>query len=235
MNKLDISDEFIGAVIQRVCPLVEQETGWALQPTTLRWRVLPKERGYEEILQRRLRSAGVAMDENAPRSLLERLVELTLEANILAAYDPGSQTIFIIRENVDESNPQGISVILAHELVHRGQHLHHPELFSQADVVIRSVYDELESGEFESKRAIEKIESMQATMTLIESHAAYVQQQIAHKYYPEAQIETHFNLLTLLFSLLFGVKTAQYTGSLPEIARASANGEMDNLYRTYLS
>ena len=71
MTKLDINNMLVGNLIAQIAPIVERETGWSLDLPDLSWRVLPKSRGYEEIVQRRLRNAGVAVEENArslPRS-----------------------------------------------------------------------------------------------------------------------------------------------------------------------
>lgn len=232
-SRINVTDELIAELITRVAPLVEQETGWDLALSTLKSKALPKNRGYEEILLGRLQSAGITIDEDSPRFLIERLVELVLEANIYAAYDPGTQTIYMIRENVDDSNLHGMMVILAHELVHRGQHIQHPEMFARADAVIREIYADLINGvhRIDEESVMEKIQSMQSSMTLMESHATFVQQQITARYFPDAQIETHFNLMSLFFRLAGGAKISQYTQGLPEIARAVRNGQIDSLYQ----
>ena len=230
-KRLVVNDALITDLITQVAPLVEQETGWDLALPGLKCKVLPKDRGFEEIVIGRLHSAGIEFNPDSPRFLLDRLVELVLEDNIYAAYDTGTQTIFAIEENVDDSNLHGLKVILAHELVHRGQHLHHPELFSRVDAVIRSMYTDLMSGAIDLEQIMVKVQNMQAAMTLIESHAVYVQRQITLKYFSDARLETHFNLMSMLFQAAGGAKISQYTDGLPMVANAAMNGQIDSLYQ----
>jgi len=230
MTKLDVTNMLVGDLIARVAPLVEHETGWSLDLPDLRWGVLPKHRGFEEIVQGRLRNIG-AVVEDGPRSLPERLVEIVLEANILAAYEPGSATLFVVRENVDDSNLQGLMVILAHELVHRGQHLHHPELFARVDAASRALYQSLAAERIDPQELNAMLSSIQSPMTLIESHATYIQQRIQSTWFPQAQIESHFNFLTVLGVVLAGQKSRQYTDGLPEVAQAAGSGQLDALFQ----
>jgi len=229
MTKLDINNMLVGNLIAQIAPIVERETGWSLDVPELNWRVLPKSRGYEEIVQRRLRNTGVAVEENA-RSLPERMLEVALEANILAAYEPGSNMLFVVRENVDDSNLQGLMVILTHELVHRGQHVHHPELFERVDATVRMMVEQLATAGPDPQQTRAWLDSIQSTMTLIESHATYVQQRIQARYFPEAKIERHFNFLTIMGMAFAGQKAAQYTSGLPLVAQAAESGQIEQLF-----
>jgi len=67
-------------------------------------------------------------------------------------------------------------------------------------------------------------------MTLLESHAAYVQGRLRQAYFPEARIESHFNLGTLLMRWVGAGKVAQYTDGLPKVAAAVASGSVESLY-----
>lgn len=229
MTRLDVTNGLIGKLIYQVAPLVQRETGWDLQLSTLNWEVLPQELGYENIVLGRLRGAGVPVNEG-PRPLAERLVEYALEAAILAAYDPNTAMIMVVRENVDDSNLDGLTIILAHELVHRGQHINHPDLFVRLDDAIRSIYADLNQDAFDLQQGKKKIDSIQVVMTIIESHAAFVQHKVMREFYPNAKIENHFNLFNLFSQILGSSKTEQYTYGLPRIADAASRGMMDQLY-----
>ncbi|NLG99778.1 MAG: hypothetical protein GX491_20675 [Chloroflexi bacterium] len=121
MPKIDVTPELVGRLINQVAPLVEFTTRWSLDLQTLKYRVLPKNRGYEEIVLARFAGVGLPVEIDKPRSPGELLIEYMLENNILGAYEPSTQEILVVRENVDESNLDGLRLILAHELVHRGQ------------------------------------------------------------------------------------------------------------------
>jgi hypothetical protein len=68
-------------------------------------------------------------------------------------------------------------------------------------------------------------------MTLLESHASYIQALLQQTYYPNGQIETPFNLARLLMRLVGGPKLAQYTDGLPQITAAYQAGDIDRLYQ----
>ncbi|MFL7892260.1 MAG: hypothetical protein ACK2UM_15900 [Anaerolineales bacterium] len=233
MSKLDVNDQLIEALLGRVAPLVERTTGWNLDLVNLRSKVIPKERGYEEILLGRLRDLGFFVDEDMPRPLLDRLVEYLVESSVQAAYQTGKGELLVVRENVDDSNLDGLCVVIAHELVHRGQHINHPEIFQQIEETVHRVIapyfsspDQIDLGEL-----LQALNEIQPFMTLIESHAAYIQQLIANRYYPQARIETHFTLPIMIFRLFGSQKLSQYTDGLPAIATAISSGEMEYLYR----
>lgn len=233
MGKLDVNDSLIRTLINEASVHVERATGWDLDITTLKSRVLPKERGYEEVLLGRLRSLGRDVDENAPRSLVDRLVEYIIEANVLAAYQPGTGELLVVRENVDESNLDGLRLVLSHELVHRGQHLHHGQVFSRVDENLRLAMKALESSPPNIEGSLGYMEKTQEAMTLIESHAAYITARLKQEVYPQAQIESHFNLAAVLMRVLVGPKVTQYTQGLPMVADAVSSGGLENLFRRF--
>mgnify|MGYP001085872217 CR=1 FL=1 len=232
MPRLDMTDALIQIVVQEMSPLVERLTGWSLQLATLRQRVLPKERGYEEILLSRMQAAGVNVEDDSPRNIMERLAEYMLEETVLAAYEPGSGEILVIRENVDDSNLDGLRLVVAHELVHRGQHVNHREIFAQVDQSTRSVCQMALDSDSARVMALEHLQRIQPAMTMLESHAMYVQNTIKRLYLPKAVIESHFNLAVMLMRLLAAPKAAQYTGAVPAVARAARNGTLEDLYRS---
>lgn len=235
MPRLDITEGLIQTVVQDMAPLVERLTGWDLQLPTLQVRVLPKDQGYEEIVLGRMQQAGVPVDPAAGRNFFERIAEYMIEETVLGAYDPGRQTLLVVRENVDDSNIDGLRLVVAHELVHRGQHINHPEVFNQADETVRGVCQlDLES---ESTRmlALEAMNKIQPLMSMLESHAMYVQNTIQRLYLPRAVIESHFNLGILLMRILAAPKLSQYSEALPAIHQASRKGGVDELYRRLLN
>lgn len=232
MKKLDVTENLIRELIEEVAPLVSGLTKWNLAIGSLGIRVLPKDRGYEEVLLGQLRGAGVNIDEDEPRSLMERMIEYVIEANVLGAYQSSTQKILIIRENVDESNLNGLKLVVAHELVHRGQHVNFAHLFDRVDGIIREIfYYLLQEGAslFEAMRKIDKVKQL---MTVIESHAYYVQQLLQQSHFPDAKIESHFNFATLLMKLFGQEKISQYTEGIPQVKAAMASGDIDSLYRS---
>lgn len=230
MKKLNITCDLIQNIVKDITPLIENLTQWQLRINTLRILVLPKNQGYEEVILGRLRGAGILIDKNHPRSIIEKLLEHVIEANILGAYQPGTQEIIIIRENVDESNIDGLKLIIGHELVHRGQHLYFKHLFDQVDERIKNIFGYINSDMVSLKEITQEMEKIRPIMSLIESHAYYIQNVLKQNYFPEAKIESHFNVATVLMSTFGKAKTSQYTEKIPEVSKAFNNGTMDSLY-----
>lgn len=231
MTRLNIDKRLILYLMNEVAPLVQQATGWDLDLPTMNVSILPKNRGYEEIVLKRLNSTGATLvDENAPRGLLERLVEYVVEENVLSAYEPSTQELLVVRENVDDSNLDGLKVILGHELVHRGQHRYHPDLFERVDAALARSVRMTMSGQVDMAQMEQAMEEIKPIMNMIESHAAYVQRGLQQQFYPNAKIEAHFNLATILFRLIAPGKVSQYTDALPAVSAAGTPAAIQNLY-----
>lgn len=230
MEKLNITEALVRRVMTQVEPDVERLTGWSLDVDSLGVRVLPKNRGYEDILLARLLGAGVQVDGYEDRNIVEKLVEYIVEGNVIAAYEPSSSTVMVVGENVDDSNMDGLRLVLAHELVHRGQHLHHPELFERIDSIVRNVFRLLASEHVTMKSLLSEMRKIQSLMTLMESHAYYVQETLHGNVYPGARIESHFDLPSILMRTFGRRKLIQYTAQLPAIAQATETGTLQDLY-----
>jgi hypothetical protein len=229
MTRLVIDDNLITSLISEVAPLVSQVTGWNLDIPSLRSRVLPREQGYEEIVEGKLRLLGLQVSPK--RDLITRTVEYLVESNVLAAYEPLANELMVVRENVDDSNLDGLKLILAHELTHRGQHVNHPSLFERVNQLLTSAIKGMEAGEVDLQKTRAYFEEVKPLMTLIESHASYIQGTLGKKYYPQAQIEHHFTLPVLIFRVLGYGKAAQYTGGVPQVAAAMKQGNIDGLFQ----
>ena len=106
MAKLILEDNSISALVSEIAPLVSSITGWDLHPSSLRTRVLPKDQGYEEIVEGKLRGLGLPISPE--RDIVTRTVEYLVENNVLAAYEPLTNELMVLRENVDDSNLDGL-------------------------------------------------------------------------------------------------------------------------------
>jgi hypothetical protein len=232
MPELLVTNELVDELISEVAPLVTEITHWELDTERLKVQVVPRERGYEEIALRHVQSLGVTVSEYDQRGILHRLMEYFIEANVLAAYLPAAEEIAVGRENVDDRNLDGLKVILGHELTHRSQHINHPNIYLDIERKSRALITELNqaSGAFDFDGVKETINQIQELMTLMESHAAVVQQRLVEEYYPEAKIESHWNLATLLFSLLGAKKVSQYQDGVPMVLAAMQRGTIDSLF-----
>jgi hypothetical protein len=230
MPKLEINQLLVQNLITEVAPLVTRMTGWDLDIPHLRVRVLPRNQGYEEVIISRLQQLGISGWEEWMPGMFERMIETMVEQNILAAYLPGKGEIVVIRENVDDSNLDGLKLILAHELVHRGQHQAHEILFIQVDQLLKQAFRWFQSADIYLQAIQQIIEQIQPVMTLLESHAAYIQGSLKENYFPNAKVETPFNIAVLLMKIIGAQKIAQYSDGLPEIAEAVALGKVDALY-----
>lgn len=229
MSKLTITEELITSLIGETAPLVSQATGWGLDIPSMKSRVLPKDQGYEAIVEDKLRLLGLQVSPG--RDLITRTAEYLVESNVLAAYEPLANELMVIRENVDDSNPDGLRLVLAHELTHRGQHVNHPELFERVNRILVTMLRGAESAAMDLQQTLKYFEEVKPLMTLIESHASYIQGIIHQKHYPNAQIEQHFTLPVLIFRVLGFGKTSQYTEGLPQVTRAMQQGSIDRLFR----
>jgi hypothetical protein len=235
MTKLEITDNLLQQLIHEVAPHVEQATGWDLNLATLNARALPKNQAYEEIVLGRLRNMGNGEDVAARRGLIERLVEYVFEGSIQAAYQPNDQAILVVRENVDDSNLDGLRLTLAHELVHRGQHVTHPELFAKIENQLHAINPGMiETPDPDQVQTIlDALEEIRPIMVLLESHAFYIQQQLAMNVYPEGRIEEQRSLPVYLFRLFGGYKLSQYQEGLPAVSNAAQNGKVNELFHSF--
>lgn len=233
MAKLEVNNALVQTIIQEVAPLVSRFTGWSLDLPHLRSRVLPREQGYEEIFLGRIKQLGVQGWEEIMPGVFERVIEYMVEQNVCAAYMHIPGEILVIGENVDDSNMEGLKVILGHELVHRGQHIAHGKVFAQVDNLLVRAFNELKSESMDIKRIQLYIEQIQPVMTLLESHAAYIQEQLKQACYPGARVESHYNVASLLMRMIGAQKISQYTEGLPQVAAAVAGGDVNRLYASF--
>jgi hypothetical protein len=232
-QKLHLSDELVTAMLYQIAPQVTQLTGWDLGLDTLKCRVVPKDQGYEAILLTRLEGMGIHGWLDMVPDLFERMLEFLIEQNTLAAYLPEKSEILVIRENVDDSNMDGLRLLLAHELVHRGQHIVHGHLFSRLEELLHQAYVQIQSSDMDFRQTMQIMDEIQPIMTLLESHAAYVQGILQRTCFPNAHIESQFNLATLLMRLIGARKIAQYSDELPQINAAVASVKVNSLYTSF--
>ena len=235
MPKIEVNDALVRRLAEEVGPLVQEITAWDLHLDSLRCRVLPKDRGYEEIILTRLRGIGLNITDDAPRGLFERLVEYLVEGNTQAAYETSTQELLIVRENVDDGNLDGLRLVIAHELVHRGQQLHQGHLFARVDEVTREAIEAFISGKAMLPTLRRLMETITPVMNLIESHALFVQALIGRTYFPHARLESHHDLASLLMRVFGRRKLRQYTDGLPAVAKAAADGTVESLYENLRS
>jgi hypothetical protein len=232
MDRLIINDELIHQLIKEVSPLVESETTWQVRLDSLEYKVVPRQRGYEEIIYTRIRDLGIPFEEPLVKDPFTRLFEYLVEHSYIAAYLPGSQRIYVVSENVDDSNMDGLRLVVAHELVHRAQHLRYPGVIKQLDRnMLTLLKPYLEAGnplDIAQVRAV--LDEIEPTMILLESHAAFIQNLIGVKYFPQAKIEEHLTLLTVLLQWIYKRQASRYTRGLPAIEAASQSGNIDQLF-----
>lgn len=225
-----MNDALLASIVREVAPLVSSLTGWDLHLATLHCRVIPKDQGYERILLGRMQGLKAGEWQDMMPDFIERIIEYMAEENILAAYMPATDEILVLRENVDDSNLDGLKLILAHELVHRGQHMNHGRLFVQIDQLQGQAFSLLRSADSNLDQLRQILGNMQPIMTLLESHATYIQESIRQANFPDACIESHFNLAILIMRLVGAPKTAQYTEGLPQVHEAAKLGRLESLY-----
>ena len=163
MSKLIIDDHSILALVSEVGPLVSSITGWDLQLASLRCRVLPKDQGYEEIVESKMLALGFPFSPG--RDIVTRTVEYLVENNFQAAYEPLTNELMVVRENIDDSNLDGLKVVLGHELTHRGQHMTHPEIFERINQILVEMIKGLETGQVDIKKMQRYFEEVKPLMT----------------------------------------------------------------------
>ncbi len=238
MAPLDVGESQVRRLIADVAPLVSHLTGWNLRTGDLGARVLAKAGSNEEIVRRRLKSAVIAPPPRQAGGFYERLMERLVEESILAAYDHGGQEIVVVRENVEDADLDGLRLVLAHELVHRGQHVRHKELFDRADALLREVYlaagPDGAAATATADGAGSPVARLEAIMTLLESHARFVEDEVKRLYLPRATLRAGFNMMAFLLQALAPGKGRQYTDGLPAVAAAAGAGTVDSLYESLI-
>jgi hypothetical protein len=180
-------------------------------------------------VESKLRRLGLPVSPE--RDIVDRTVEILIESNVLTAYEPLSNELMVLCENVDDSNLDGLKLVLAHELTYRGQHIQHPNIFERVNRILVSVIKGMESGQVDFQKTLRYYEEVKPLMTLIESHASYVQGLLKQMYFPQARIETRFTLPVILFRIIGFGKTIQYAEGLPQVAAAMQRGSVDVLFR----
>ena len=233
MKLIDITDDLIGVLIREMAPMVANLTEWELAISGVGARSVRKEDAYEEILVARLEELCPGLDLGGTnRGLLERFVEYLVEANVKGAYLPGTEEIVLVRENVDESNMDGLRILVAHELVHRGQHVNHPELFKKLEDEVRRLMARTQHGKASFGDMRGTMERVNSVMRIVEGHATYVQQVLHQTRFPDAQIEMHFDMGWLLMRLFGRQKVDQYRRGLAEVVTSIQEGKtVESLYR----
>lgn len=227
MPKLEVTEALVRVLVQEVAPTVERLTGWRLRTEQMAVQVVPKVQAYEEIFLTRLQRLYPGGDLSPfSEGIARRLAEYVLEGTTLAAYDHTNGTLYVVRENVDDSNKDGLKVIVGHELVHRGQGLHYPYLLRRTEqVAVEVLTAETISGK------MEKIQEANAVMTLLEGHATLVQGAL-QRLYPKAKIERHWGITALLFRSLGFLKARQYTIGTKRLTALKSPKELEALYRS---
>ena len=217
---LPVTPELLDSLTKEVAPRVEAITGWPLQLEGCTVRPIAKDRAYEETVLDQLDTMGLTRPEDR-EGLIKRISEYFVESNTLGVYQYWDGEILIVRENVDESNIDGLKLVLGHELAHRAQHAAHPELYERLDKLQRRYLTSEDEAAFTK---------LQQIMTLLESHACFVQETLRRLHYPDASIEVHCNLIALLGWVKGKLMGSKYTERLPEIAEAARAGKMDSIF-----
>jgi len=229
MARLHLTHDLISQLITEIAPLVEKETGWNLKIESLTWRIIPRDQAFEELIMASMDDLGKTLPTD--RGWAERMLEQMVEANVLAAYDPNRELLLVVEENVDDSNLNGLRGILAHELTHRAQHMQHGVMFERVDNLAKRILANTWQSDADAGEVSRLYEQIQPVMTTLESHAAFVQGRLTNLHFPGAQIESHFNLASIIFRLFAGAKTSQYTQGLPAVTDAYLNDRMDELFQ----
>ena len=232
MYKLNIDDQLINTIIVAVAPDVVEVTHWDLKLPLLRSRVIQKDQAYEEIMGGRIRGAGIVTAGSASLSLQERLIKHLVEESSLAAYEPSRGEIIVVNQNLDDSNIDGLKLVMAHELVHRAQHVRYPGLFTRLDEIIRNCWYASMTYQNPSKKELREVEH---AMTIIESHASFVQQFLAAIRFPLARIEKPLSSQAVLLRSLGVGKSLQYILGLPDVAEAVNTGTLDEVFDRLIS
>ena len=231
MTNLIVTKELVDYLVSEVVPCVEQTTRWHLDIKKLQTRVIVRELAYETIVlrQNKLWLKSFENLNNHTSEAVHPLIEKMIESNILGAFEPGTRELIVVKENVDDSNLDGLKIVLSHELVHYGQYLYHQRIFDNLDKLKYQVSMAYNSRD--EQRMSGLLEEIQPLMTLLESHAFFVEEQIKRQFYPEAKVESHFNWATIMMSVFSPQKQAQYLDGLPLVSKAAKTNGVDNLFR----
>ena len=136
-------------------------------------------------------------------------------------------------ENVDDSNLDGLRLILGHELVHRAQHVNHPQIIKRLEKLTQRIYLVFFDGKanLDLEQIMDTLIATRSIMTLIENLASAVQHTLNREHYPDAKIEFHWSLPVMLFRLVGAEKLSQYQDGVPMVMEAMERRAIDDLYQ----
>ena len=69
-------------------------------------------------------------------------------------------------------------------------------------------------------------------MTMLESHAHFVELEIKRLYLPHGLVESHFDMLSLIFHYAGQRKIAQYVDGIPAVTDAVRSGTLEALFKS---
>jgi hypothetical protein len=179
-----------------LAPAVALLTGRLFDPSSVEVRLLTRE-GLEARLradaQRRtgLPLGTLKIIENgtseAYRARGKELARL-LNGRLIACYSEVDACYYVLAENLRGANQAAVREALLHESVHAVQHQTFPEIFAELANLQRLCFVELARHGEHSPHLAELEDALNAVLTLIESHAAYVQELAHEAMFPEAKL-----------------------------------------------
>jgi hypothetical protein len=229
MRRLPITPDLLWVQVHRVAPEVELLTGWPLRLNSLQVFVVSRRDAAEFAFAEMLRSARLPPSTVRADEPLGWLRRAARGRAIGAFYEHGRNAICAVSDNVDESNNDGLALILAHELAHRAQHLQYQRIHAKVQAATRRLYrlaGKPSTTEEEWRAVTDEITPI---MTVMESHATYVTELARRTRLPLGRTEPVPWLARRLDELLDRDKCAQYRETRL-IARAVGMGELGDLF-----
>ena len=207
---IELTPGLLEALLREVAPLVQAESGYAIDLDAVRIDVLAGN------IEQALEGSGTgALAEWAGLPGWFRVaIGAFLTRLVAAMYCPLSATIYVNEPMTRTVNLDALKLILAHELVHHGQFTHRPELREQLDDEIARLQQALED-DAPAEVLAEAVQRLtKGFKQEIEGEAEYVRMALWKRHYPCATYHPP------TYSVLHKAFMAWAMGSVPGMDQA---------------
>jgi len=217
-----ISERSVEKLVRDVVPKVAMLTNWSYDLGELKIRIINRSQLWEHGFKPKYDYLGISTETKTDSGKQT----LSMYKNIFsfftaALYEPSCDTLFVVANNARfDTNESGLTVLLGHELVHRGQFTQNPQFTKQYFSLVKKQYGSLafEEDEHEDKSFGKYLQSL---MTIVEGDASFVESQLKKMYYQDASykcagIALWVSSAVLLASLANGDSKSGLLGKLSQ-------------------
>lgn len=192
-------------VIQEVAPRVEALTEWNVPLENLKIKVVRRHDYGTYGIRSFYSSLGIDPNKEISRHEIHDFLTSYI---LLGQYDPSSETIIVIQDNLKTIDPDGLSLIVGHELTHHAQFVNNASFTSAYLSLLKtSLLIDMENETHPPKKdSTPQVDSFTLYAgyyhIFLEGDATFVERQLQRLYYPKG-IRTKPPFLLRGLALLF--------------------------------